>query len=163
MKQTKTNAHPINGERCQVCPDCGGNKRLPCECVPRDVPVEEMVSDPGCQVCGGEGDNWCARCAGTGAVLCDQDEITIDEDLLREQIAAIKIPGLDVMEKDVADPVDVEKYIRELPMDSLSDRERTLVAGNIRGFAMEVRQACKDNGPGNLEPCPECGRSCTCP
>jgi len=84
------------------------------------------------------------------------------DELLAEAGAVLVGPETEPMEDEDADPVDVEKYISGLPMDSLSDRERTLVAGNIRGFAMEVRQACKDNGPGNLEPCPECGRSCTC-
>lgn len=61
------------------------------------------------------------------------------------------------------DPVDVEEYIRSLPMDSMTERERTLVAGNIRGFAVAVREAMIEQGPGALAPCPECGRSCTCP
>lgn len=33
----------------------------------------------------------------------------------------------------------VEAYINSLPMDGLTDRERTLIAGNIRGYASYLR------------------------
>ena len=56
---------------CVICPDCGGNKRVICDCVTRDpsAPVEELVGAVGCPVCAGDGDHWCPTCGGDGAVL----------------------------------------------------------------------------------------------
>ena len=49
-----------------VCTACGGHARVVCDCVPHNVPVEEMVGALDCEICLGDGDTWCAACGGTG-------------------------------------------------------------------------------------------------
>lgn len=53
-----------------VCPACSGQSRVLCSCLPETYEdVAELVGDPACEACGGDGDVVCARCAGRGAVL----------------------------------------------------------------------------------------------
>lgn len=72
--------HPVTIGYAQICPECDGNKRVICECVPRDpcLPVEELVGEVGCPSCDGDGDHWCPTCAGNGAIprkrMCTCDE-----------------------------------------------------------------------------------------
>lgn len=61
---------------CKICPSCGGRGTIVCDCVPRDVPVDEMVGSVECEECHGDGDYKCKQCSGSGAVCrCTCDEI----------------------------------------------------------------------------------------
>lgn len=72
--------HKMTLGPAQICPECDGNCRVICECVPRDphLPVEEMVGEVGCPACDGDGDHWCPTCMGNGAIprkyACTCDE-----------------------------------------------------------------------------------------
>ena len=59
-----------------VCPDCGGQGRLPCPkavVLPGDGEHINVSHEPGCDVCGDEMDLACAHCDGRGAVMRDDD------------------------------------------------------------------------------------------
>lgn len=61
---------------CKLCPLCSGHGRIVCDCVPRNVPVDEMVGNIECKHCHGEGDYQCPHCSGSGAVYrCTCDDI----------------------------------------------------------------------------------------
>lgn len=73
--------HKMTLGAAQICPECGGHKRVVCECVTRDAnaPVEELIGAVGCPSCEGDGDHWCSICMGNGAVprpqpcTCDEN------------------------------------------------------------------------------------------